>query len=64
MDPMATLHLKRGSRRRQEEGRSRMEAGRLREGVVAGGRRKKEGSRKREGVLQDHTASEHEQNTL
>ena len=36
---MATLHLKRGSRRKQEEG-SRMEAGGLREEGVAGGRRK------------------------
>ena len=60
---MATLYLKRESRRRQEEG-SRMEAGGLREGVVTGCRRKKEGSRKRKGVLQDHIASEHEQNIL
>ena len=41
-----------------------MEAGGLREGVVAGGRRKKEGSSKKTGVLQDHIASEHEQNIL
>ena len=52
---MATLHLKRGSHSRQEEG-SRMEAGGLREeeSQEAGGR--KEGSRKRKGVLQDHIA--------